>query len=248
MTKYKIILAYDGTNYHGWQIQPDRVTIQGVLEDALHRITVLKTRAFAAGRTDAGVHALGQVAHFEAKIDIKTDEWKKALNRYLPPDVRVLKVQKTNNSFHARKSAKSKWYRYTICLSEDLCVFDRNRKLLVGIPLHIRKMRQAAAQIIGKKDLSSFGVNPRRKDGKKDNPVKHFKRIKIWKKNGDLLIDLEASGFLYKMARSIVGTLLEVGKGKMPVSQLRDILQSKERRLAGPTVAPQGLCLMEVKY
>ncbi|MDP3981896.1 MAG: tRNA pseudouridine(38-40) synthase TruA [Chlamydiota bacterium] len=248
MTKYKMTIAYDGTAYHGWQIQPDQATIQGVLEEVLFKITAHHIRIFGAGRTDAGVHAEGQVAHFETEQLMLTSQWRLAFNSRLPSDIRVQKVQEASDHFHARKSAISKIYRYSISFADVPSVFDRNRKLHIAHDLNIAKMRSAARHFIGKKDMSNFGVNPRRKDGKQDNPLKVIKKIRFAKKGDDLFIDIQASGFLYKMARRMVGTLMEVGRGKTHENAICELTRVGVQMQAGPTVLPHGLCLVKVMY
>lgn len=245
---FKLTLSYDGTAYQGWQIQKNASTIQEVLEKAIEQIVCEKVRVHGSGRTDRGVHALGQVAHFRSKTRLPCQDLQRAVNSKLPADVRILRIEKVSHNFHAQYGAKGKIYRYQIWTGKILPVFERNFLLHHPGSLDLIQMRRAARLIIGKHDFSSFGVHRHHPEGFKDNPVKRMKKVSISKKGDRTTIELEANGFLYKMARSIVGTLLGVGEGKLTVAEFRKVVSGKNRSLAGQTALPQGLVLMKVKY
>jgi len=240
----KLNLEYDGTNYQGWQVQPDVPTVQGALERAVRRITGEEVRVTGAGRTDAGVHALGQAAHFVISNPMPVDRLRSALNAVLPEDVVVREAEEADNDFHARYSAKGKWYRYTIFNRPSPPALDRGTALHVHYPLDVPAMKRAARELVGTFDFSSFACNT----GEEENPVRTVTRIDIRKEGDYITIDLEAISFLYKMARSIVGTLLDVGRGKMRPEEMREALLARERGKAGATAPARGLCLMRVDY
>jgi len=242
---FKLVLRYDGTEYHGWQLQRNARTIQGVLEEAIERVLGKKARVHASGRTDAGVHALMQVVHFKAETDTSPDELKTRLNETLPGDIRVLSAEEMPLSFHSRYDVVAKVYRYSI-LNCRIAGRHRAKSVYVfALRLDVEKMRRAAAYLVGTHDFSSFGVNPGRKV---DDPTRTIKRIEMTQQGHYVFIDVEADGFLYKMVRSIVGTLTKVGVGKIEPEDVPGILESRNRCRAGATVPPHGLCLVEVKY
>ncbi len=244
MRNIKLILEYDGTFYHGWQKQPDVPTVQNLLEDSLFHLFGQKTKVVAAGRTDAGVHATGQVINFTTDASIPFLAIKPALNSYLPKDIRVKKAKEVSSSFHAQKSALNRLYRYIIYQGSFLPPFYRHFVWWIPFNLEIDKMRRASQFLTGEHDFSSFegqgspSFSSRRK----------IEKITLLKKRRSIIVYIKADSFLYKMARNIVGTLAEVGRGKMPASQLRAILEARDRRAAGPTAPPQGLCLVRVRY
>ncbi len=242
----RLTIEYDGTDFNGWQIQPKGVrTIQGEITKALTTIFKEKTRLIGSGRTDAGVHALGQVANFHTKSLMSLREIRNALNANLPPDVAILKVEEVPLEFHSQYSVKSKAYRYTILYREvrpaqqrHFCLFYRNK-------LNFQKMRGEAKVFVGCKDFKSF------QSANKSNPtetVRTIKRVDIKKRGEYIFIEVEANGFLYKMVRNIVGTLLEIGSGKLSKGSIKQILSKKNRIYAGPTAKPQGLALLNVVY
>jgi len=245
MRNIKLLIEYDGTNYLGWQVQPKGPTIQGILEEKLSLLTGEGIRLFGSGRTDSGVHAFGQVAHFktQSQMDIRTMQ--KALNSLLPPDIVIRKVEEVDVEFHARKHSKSKVYEYRI-LNRDLrSAFHREYAWYISQKLNFTEMKKASHTLIGEHDFSAF-----RSVG---SPTRTTVRKVIraeWKKGRDgfLRFEIEANGFLKQMVRSIVGTLVEIGKGRMNATEFRKILESKDRRKAGPTAPAQGLFLKEVKY
>lgn len=242
--RIKLIIEYDGINYCGWQRQKKDNSVQQTIEEALHTLTGKKTVLHSAGRTDAGVHALGQVAHFDTRANIPPDKYSFALNALLPPDVRIRKSVKVSDSFHARFDAKKKRYRYVIFNSPHASAVLRNGSMHVPVPLDIKKMREAAAHLVGEHDFSAF--TSARLPMK--NKVRRVYGIKIAKRGDLITIDVVGNGFLYNMVRIIAGTLIYVGQGKLAAEDIPAILQSRDRRRAGITAKPQGLFLAEVRY
>jgi len=245
MRNIKLLIEYDGTNYLGWQVQPKGPTIQGILEERLGLLTGEKTRLFGSGRTDSGVHAIGQVAHFKTESSMETHRMQRALNSLLPPDIVIQKMEEVEESFHARKHSKSKVYEYRI-LNRDLrSVFHRGYVWHIPQRLDFKEMGKATQYLIGEYDFSSFRSvgSPTR------TTVRKVTRAE-WKRgrSGLVRFEIEANGFLKQMVRAIIGTLIEVGKGKMSAVEFRRILESKERSKAGPTAPAHGLFLKEVKY
>ncbi len=241
----KLIIEYDGTNYLGWQVQPRGPTLQGVIEEQLTRLTGETVHLIASGRTDAGVHAFRQVAHFKTLSTMSVLSIQKALNSLLPKDIAIRKVEEVGDLFHARKSARSKVYEYRILNREIRSVFDREYAWHIPQKLDLEQMRKAAQSLIGEHDFSSF-----RSVGSSTRTAVRKVIRADWKKSKDgmLRFEIEASGFLKQMVRALVGTLIEVGRGKMSPEEFQGILQSKDRRRAGPTAPAHGLFLKEVKY
>lgn len=245
MRTIKLTLEYDGTDYLGWQIQPHGKTIQGVLEDCLKQITGEEVHVIGSGRTDAGVHALAQVAHFKTKSPIEIHSLHRALNSLLPKDILIKKVEEVDPHFHARKKAMSKVYEYRILNRPLRSVFHRHYAWHIAQKLNREAMEKASSYLIGEHDFSSFQSTgtPTR------SSIRKVLRAE-WKRSrgGILCFEIEASGFLKQMVRTIVGTLVEVGKGKISPEEFKEILHSKDRRKAGPTAPPHGLFLKKVKY
>jgi len=239
---HRITISYDGTDYHGWQKQRKRRTIQGELETALKKILSVETPVIGSGRTDAGVHALAQVAHFKAKTRLDSGEFMRAFNGTLPRDIRVTSLQRVSTDFHARKSAKSKIYRYRILNSPRISPFLLRYVLLWPSALDIQIMSEAAALFTGEYDFTSFSSN------KELHPVRSVILSKINQRGKEIAYDVEANGFLRYMVRSIVGTLLEVGRGKMRPEDIEDMFKKKKRSPRSPTAPAKGLCLIKVKY
>lgn len=242
MKNYKIILCYEGTDFCGWQRQKTGRTIQGVVEAAVSLITKTKVVVHGAGRTDAGVHALAQAASFQARVRLDTQTFCRALNAVLPGDVRILSLEEVGSGFHARKSAKAKIYRYIIINDTTISPFLRRYALHIPYPLKFKAMRQAAGLFVRQADFSAFSSNKERK------PVRTVFSSEIKKSRNKLIYTVEANGFLRYMVRSIVGTLIEVGRGKYPPEIIDEIFASKKRSLAGPTAPAHGLYLVEVRY
>lgn len=243
MNNIKLTIEYDGTNYVGWQQQKNGITIHGVLSKAIERVVNEEVTLQGSGRTDAGTHAVGQVANFKTESDIPVYNLVQAINSYLPKDIVVRSAEKVPEDFHSRYSAKLKTYCYTILNSEIRDAVGRDYCLHYSTPLDIEKMQSASKALIGKHDFSVF-------KSKSDviSSVRTITRLEIEKNGKYLMFTVEADGFLYKMVRSIVGTLLEVGKGKMKILEFKRIVKSGTRARAGNTVAASGLCLLKVKY
>ena len=247
----KLTIEYDGTRLHGWQIQnKNQRTVQGEIEKALRRICKEKIRLIGSGRTDRGVHALGQVANFKTKSAKPLNVLTNALNANLPEDICILDSEETPENFHAQFSAKSKTYRYTILNREGRGALQRFLCWHYNQKLNLKFMKQEANELLGRKDFKSFqSTDPTKaKRHKKEHTIRTIKRIRIFKKDDYLIIEIEANGFLYKMVRNIVGTLLDIGRGKLPKGSMRKILSRKNRYFAGPTAKAKGLTLLRVTY
>ena len=244
--RYKITVAYDGTNYGGWQVQPNRNSVQAEIERVLEQMTCTKIRIHHSGRTDAGVHAKGQVAHFD--LEKKWELWRlqNGLNGLLPHDIRIMKVQRVKDDFHARFSAKGKEYRYFIWNGPAVPPELRLYRLHECRPLDIPAMKKAAEYLVGKHDFASFTANPKREIG---GTVKTVTDITVVRsREGDVKICVKGGGFLYKMVRSIAGFLLRVGTGELEPQDARRFLENPGRTNEIPTAKAQGLFLWRVFY
>ncbi len=242
--RIKLVIEYDGTAYSGWQRQELEPSVQQTIEEALERLTGQKTVLHAAGRTDAGVHALGQAAHFDTQSSIPADKFSFALNTILPQDIRIRESAEVDERFHARFDARQKHYRYVICSSPHASAIERNHSMHVPQPLNIEKMRLAAECLVGEHDFSAFTSAQLRVK----SPVRTVYGIEISRQGCFVHIDVTGSGFLYNMVRIIAGTLIYVGIGKLEPGDVPVILMSRDRRKAGITAKPQGLILVEVRY
>ncbi|MBC8552761.1 MAG: tRNA pseudouridine(38-40) synthase TruA [Candidatus Brocadiales bacterium] len=243
MNNIKLVIEYDGTNYVGWQQQKNGITIHGKLSKAIERVVNEEVTLQGSGRTDAGTHAVGQVANFKTKSNIPIYNLVQAINSYLPKDIVVRAAKRVPEKFHSRYSAKSKIYCYTILNSNIRDAIGRNYCLHYSTPLDIEKMQKASKVLVGRHDFSAF-----KSKSEVLSSVRTIMKLEIKKKGKFLMFTVEADGFLYKMVRSIVGTLLEVGKGKMTIAEFKKIVKSGARAKAGNTVAANGLCLLKVKY
>lgn len=247
MRNIKLTLEYDGTNYCGWQLQNHprkKPSVQSVFEEALKQILQSKVKVLGSSRTDAGVHAKSQCVNFSIDSRFSLDKLQEALNALLPEDIAVRSISEARNDFNSRFSTVSKVYRYTILNSKHRRVFLRNYALFCRHDLDLGLMKKEAKGLIGKHDFSAFCAS----GGRHKNPIKNIKSIKITKNNELIFIDIEADSFLYNMVRNIVGTLIEVARGRFPKGSTKRILLSKDRGLAGPTAAAKGLCLEEIKF
>ena len=244
MTTYKLLLEYDGTTYAGWQRQPDRPTIQAALEDALRQITRQSIATISASRTDAGVHALGQVVGFQSDSPLMPHEWTRALNGVLPKTISVRQTEVAADGFHARYDAYAKTYEYRIINQTTRPALDRQRVWQVSKPLDVNVMREASRHVLGQHDCTSFqGPN-----AGTQNPVCTIHQID-WSHDKPLIrFTIQANRFLKQMVRALVGTLVEIGHGKRSPEALSAILEAKDRREAGLTAPPQGLYLLHVHY
>ena len=241
----KLTLQYDGSRYDGWQRQGNTGnTIQGKLEETLSRLCGANVEVHGAGRTDAGVHALGQVASVRLPEGIDAAELAAALNHYLPEDIAVTALEEADERFHARLSAQGKVYRYSIRMGNTPDVFRRKYQYRVEEPLDLTAMRQAAALLTGTHDFRAFCSNKRYKK----STVRTIYAIAVEENGPDLTLTFEGNGFLYNMVRILTGTLLEVGLGQRRAEEMPELLASLDRTQAGKTAPAQGLCLLEVKY
>ncbi len=244
MRNIKLIISYDGTDFHGWQRQPFLRTVQEVLESALQELTGVCPNATASGRTDAGVHALGQVVHFLTASAHSTATFVKALNALLPADVRVLSAQEVPQSFHATLDARAKLYRYVIDNGPIANPFQLRHAWHVFQRLDVTAMRGASRALLGRHDFRSFETNwPNRMSS-----VRTIHHVGVSRMGDFVWVDVEADGFLYNMVRSITGTLVKVGIGKWPEAKVAQVLAAQDRTQAGPTAPPQGLFLVRVRY
>ena len=244
MRNIKLLLSYDGTGFSGWQRQPDRRTVQQVLEETIGRLTGVVPSTNASGRTDAGVHALGQVVHFYTASRHAPEVFVKALNATLPADVRIKGAWEVAQSFHATLDAKAKLYRYVIDNGPIADPFQTRHAWHVYQALDVAAMHTAAQALKGRHDFHSFETHwPNR-----TSSVRTITHVAVNRMNDSVWIDVEADGFLYNMVRSITGTLVEVGKGKWPISKVAEVIAAEDRREAGPTAPPQGLFLVRVRY
>jgi tRNA pseudouridine38-40 synthase len=245
MRTIKLLIEYDGTNYLGWQVQARGTTIQGMIEEKLEQITGEDVGLMGSGRTDAGVHAMGQVAHFKTRSKMDLRSIQRALNSLLPPDIAIKRVEEAGENFHARKQARSKVYEYRILNRPLRSVFHRGYAWHIPQKLDWEGVKIATQKLVGENDFSSF-----RSTGTPTKTAVRKVFRATWRKGSDGLMrfEIEASGFLKQMVRAIVGTLVEVGRGKIDASQFQEILESKDRNKAGPTAPAHGLFLKEVKY
>lgn len=244
MRRIRMIIAYDGTNYVGWQVQPNGVSVQEVLEKALFEITGETIRLEGSGRTDSGVHARAQVAHFDTEARMQADKFAIAVNTHLPRDIRVLYSEECAPDFHARFSAKQKQYSYTVQLGTHADVFARTTSLHLHYAPDFNAMQEAAKAVVGTHDFSAFMCS----GSTMENTTRTVTQSE-WTREGNLLIyRVTGNGFLYNMVRILVGTMLEIGSGKRPVSDMAQAIESGNRRDAGATAPAHGLCLMRVIY
>lgn len=242
MKNYKITLSYDGTEYCGWQFQPHLRTIQGTLQETLARLGGKDVCVHGAGRTDAGVHALGQTANFKAELKLDDAELFKAMNAILPADIRVLSLETAPPGFHSRRNARAKTYRYRIVTAPAISPFDLRFALHHPYPLPLKRLRDAARLFVRTGDFSGFSSNKDR------SPVRRVTRSEWQKKGDELIYTIQADGFLRYMVRTIVGTLLEVGRGRIPVDRIEEIFARGERTADSPTAPAKGLCLVKIDY
>ena len=246
--KFKLVIAYDGTAYSGWQVQRIGVGVQAILEQALTRLFPHAGRLHGSSRTDAGVHALGMVAH----VEIPAEEFRMpvrklglALNAHLPEDIRVLSAQRCADDFHARFQAIGKQYRYYLWNGRGMNPLLRHQAWHVPARLDLDAMRAAARQLLGRHDFRSFAAN---RNYEVEITVRTLTRCEVRRAGPLIIFVLEGDGFLYKMCRGIVGTLVQVGQGKLGTDGILGILQQRDRRAAGMTAPAHGLVLWSVRY
>jgi tRNA pseudouridine38-40 synthase len=248
MRNIKLTLAYEGTAYAGWQFQVGQRSVQEVLEAAIEDVTGVKTRVIGAARTDAGVHALGQVAAFRTESTLPVEVFRRALNAHLPPDVAVLDAAEVHEGFHPIRDARRKRYRYAICDGPVRDVFRRNTAWYCRSDLDAEAMHRAAQALTGTHDFRSFQT----RGSERRTTVRTVYELSVRRGGGPdrhaITIEIEADGFLYNMVRCIVGTLVQVGRGNRPESWVAEVLAACDRRAAGPNAPARGLCLLWVKH
>lgn len=242
---YRFTISYDGTRYQGWEHQPDTdMTIQGKLEGVLSRMVDEEVEVIGAGRTDAGVHARAMTANAFLDTELGVSEIRDYMNRYLPDDICVREVKEASERFHSRYNAVGKTYRYTCFTGPVKPVFDRKYVYYIEETPDMDAMTKAAGYLKGEHDFKSFCSNPRMKK----STVRKVDRIDIVKKGAYITFTYHGNGFLQYMVRIITGTLLEVGSGKRPPESMKELLNAKDRRLAGVTAPAQGLTMIKVDY
>ncbi|MCX7682606.1 MAG: tRNA pseudouridine(38-40) synthase TruA [Anaerolineae bacterium] len=241
--RVRAIVAYDGTEYSGFQRQANAPTVQAALEAALAQIGQEGVTVLGAGRTDAGVHALGQVIAFDTSWAHGLEALLRAMNAVLPPDIVVRAIEEAPPDFHPRYDARSRCYRYTVYHAPVRCPLARRYSLHVSGSLDIEAMQRAAQLLPGTRDFASFG-----QPTEGESTVRTVFQATVQASPPWLTFDIEANAFLYRMVRSIMGTLLQVGQGELSVEDFAAVLESRDRSRAGPTAPPHGLCLMAVKY
>lgn len=245
--KYRFTIAYDGTHYKGWQVQPNGVTVQEKLEEALATVLRRPTRIAGSGRTDTGVHARGQVAHFEFDEGLCLRTTLRSLNGLLPPDIRVKNIATAAPDFHSRYSAIGKVYHYHLHLDPVMDPFHRLYATHVHGQVNRELIHLAAQMFVGTHDFTSFANSPSEGSVAKD-PVRTLYRADMVNTEGGVVLEFEGNGFLYKMVRNIVGCILDVAQGKRQLEEIPHIFAAKDRRKSSSSAPPQGLFLMEVKY
>ncbi len=245
MRNIKLIIEYDGKEFNGWQKQPNKLNIQGTIEQAIKLVTGEEVDLTASGRTDAGVHAFGQVANFKTNANIPIEKVAIALNSNLKKSIRIISAEEVDERFHSRLSCKRKTYRYVINNSEFSSAIYRNLETHIPQKLNVEKMKEAAKYFEGEHDFKAFKASG---TSSKSSVRTIYKAEVIDAPNNRIYIELTGSGFLYNMVRIISGTLVDVGTEKIKPEDIKNIIESKDRTLAGKTLPPNGLFLMDVKY
>ncbi len=255
MKKIRLLLEYDGTTYHGWQVQKDAVTVQGILQEKVLKVTGEQTNVVGASRTDAGVHAFGQIATFRTASHLDAGTIKKALNAVLPQDIRIIASEEINDAFHPRDDALRKRYFYMIVNQRVSSAFLFRYTWIVPQVLEMRFMEEASNVLIGKHDFSAFmGTGSDIKDTVRELYSLDVKKLDgvifmgVYLKGNFIRITTESSGFLRHMVRNIVGTLVEIGRGRIPAGRMKEILESRDRKHAGQTAPANGLFLERIDY
>lgn len=246
--RFKLTIAYDGTGYAGWQLQKNAISVQQRVEEAFRKLFPDVVRVHSSSRTDTGVHAMGMVAHVDIpRAELKMDERQLllAVNSFLPEDVRLNEVRKMKPNFHARFDAKKKQYRYVIWNHPAMNPLLRNRAWQVAVPLDFERMQKAAKLFVGKKDFQSFASAH---EYKMETTVRRVTGCKVYQRGSELTVVIEGEGFLYKMCRGIVGTLVLVGQRKLTQKNIREIFRKRDRQVAGMNAPACGLTLWRVFY
>lgn len=244
MRNIKLTIEYDGKEYHGWQKQPNRLNIQGEIEKAIKTITGQEVELIGSGRTDAGVHAFGQVANFKIESEFPIEKMAVAINSQLKKSICIRKAEEVPEDFHSRYSCHNKTYAYIINNSEQGTAIYRNLTHHISQQLNVEKMQKAASYLVGQHDFSSFKSS----GTSSKNSVRTIYEAKVLKEQERVIIQLTGNGFLYNMVRIISGTLVEVGLGNIEPEEMSEIIESKDRQRAGKTLPAQGLFLMNVNY
>jgi tRNA pseudouridine38-40 synthase len=245
MVNIRLIIEYDGTNYHGWQSQDNAVSIQQTIENAINELVPNeKCKLIACSRTDFGVHAFGQTANFHTESAIPPERFAPALNRILPEDIAIRSSERVPDDFHSRYDAVGKRYRYLICNSKYRSAMLRHRACHISHPLDIEKMRSAASYFVGRHDFSAFQAT----GGSIRDTRKIIYSCTVEREDDNITVEVEGDGFLYNMVRIMAGTLIDVGKGKIPADSIPDIILSRNRHRAGKTAPAQGLYLVAIQY
>ena len=250
MRYFKLTIAYDGTDFHGWQVQTNKPTIQGEISNILGRLTQERVQLYGAGRTDAGVHALGQVASFKTLSGLSAQEFQRALNALLPPSIRIVGADEVGPTFHARWSARGKIYRYRIYRGKVVPPMIWRYVLHYPFPLDEEAMCDGAARFVGKHDFASFAASTGSED---DDQERSTEREVFSSELGgvdgeELVFTVSGRSFLRYMVRKMVGTLLDIGRGKLAPDDIERLFELKDRSKSGPTVPAQGLVMVEVKH
>jgi tRNA pseudouridine38-40 synthase len=250
MRYFKLIIAYDGTDFHGWQMQSNKPTVQGEIVNVLRRITQESVQLHGAGRTDAGVHALGQIGSFRTQSTLSAGEFQRALNALLPPTIRVVAAEEVGPDFNARWSARGKIYRYRLYRGKVVPPMLWRYVLHYPFPLDEDAMRDAAARFVGMHDFASFAASTGSEEDDKERSTEReiYSTELVRSADGEeLVFTVRGRSFLRYMVRKIVGTLLDVGRGKLKPDDIDRLYELKDRSKSGPTVPPQGLCMVSVE-
>ena len=251
MRHFKLTIAYDGTDFHGWQIQPGKPTIQGEIVSVLRRLTQEDVVLHGAGRTDAGVHALGQVGSFRTRSGLSALEFQRALNALLPPAIRIVGAEEVGPDFHARWSATGKTYRYRLYRGKVVPPFIWRYVLHYPFPLDEEKMSEAARRFVGAHDFAAFAASSGSEEDDRERTTEReifSATIERSETRDELVFSVQGRSFLRYMVRKMTGTLLDIGRGRLAVDDIDRLYELKDRSKSGPTVPPQGLVMVEVKH
>lgn len=243
--RYAMIVEYDGANYSGWQRQKKYSSVQEEIENALERLFNKQITITGSGRTDKGVHAEGQVAHFDVETDLTPFKMKGSLNYFLPDDIQIIEIKKVSDDFHAQYDAISKVYEYRAFVSRIKRPLKRKYYIQIVPPVDIDLIKECAKKIEGEHDFAAFSVF---NNQEKQNTIRTVHRLDVLVDGEEVIFQIEGNGFLYKMVRSIVGTLIWIGKGKLPADTIEKMFETGLRELGGKTMLPNGLILKSVEY